>query len=69
MPTTELFRETAESLTSYRLVATLGPKFKVGMRRVTRRAIQRVDIDKACASVAEPGLGAPLALRLQSNLL
>lgn len=36
-------------------------------RKVTRKAIQDVDVPKACATFIEPGT--PLALRLQGNLL
>jgi meiotic recombination protein REC8, fungi type len=49
----------------FRLVATLGSKS--GLRRINRQTIQGVNIEKACATVSEPA--APLALRLQSNLL
>ena len=34
---------------------------------VSRKAIQEVQINKACETIIDPG--APLALRLQSNLL
>ncbi|KAI0971952.1 Rec8 like protein-domain-containing protein [Xylaria arbuscula] len=36
-------------------------------RRVTRKAIQEVDVQRACGKILEPG--APIALRLQGNLL
>ncbi|KAI0393377.1 Rec8 like protein-domain-containing protein [Xylariaceae sp. FL0594] len=36
-------------------------------RRVTRKAIQEVDVSGACSKILEPG--APIALRLQGNLL
>lgn len=36
-------------------------------KRVTRRDIQQVDLKKACKKIIEPG--APIALRLQGNLL
>ncbi|KAK7432805.1 R8 protein [Neonectria magnoliae] len=46
------------------LVATVG---KTANRRVTRKAIQEVNVPKACEKIIDPG--APLALRLQGNLL
>jgi meiotic recombination protein REC8, fungi type len=48
-----------------RLVATLGNKSST--KKVTRKAIQDVDVEKACDKILEPG--APIALRLQGNLL
>ena len=48
----------------HRLVATVG---KGTSRKVTRKAIQEVNVPKACETIIEPG--APLALRLQGNLL
>ncbi|KAH6689476.1 Rec8 like protein-domain-containing protein [Plectosphaerella plurivora] len=47
------------------LLATIGPRG--GTRKITRKAIQEVDVQRACEKIIEPG--APLALRLQSNLL
>lgn len=47
-----------------RLVATLG---KGGQRKLNRKNIQDVNVPKACEKIIHPG--APLALRLQSNLL
>ncbi|KAI3327266.1 Rec8 like protein-domain-containing protein [Xylariaceae sp. AK1471] len=47
------------------LVATIGNKSST--RRVTRKAIQEVDVQGACGKILEPG--APIALRLQGNLL
>ncbi|KAI0537530.1 Rec8 like protein-domain-containing protein [Xylaria digitata] len=47
------------------LVATTSNKSST--RRVTRKAIQEVDVQKACEKILEPG--APIALRLQGNLL
>ncbi|TRX94034.1 hypothetical protein FHL15_005112 [Xylaria flabelliformis] len=38
-----------------------------GTRKVTRKAIQEVDVQRACGKILEPG--APIALRLQGNLL
>jgi meiotic recombination protein REC8 len=49
-----------------RLVATIGPKSST--RRITRKAIQEVNVKKACKTILEPP-GAPIALRLQGNLL
>jgi hypothetical protein len=48
-----------------RLVATIGSKS--GARKVTRKDIQGVDVQRACGKILEPG--APIALRLQGNLL
>lgn len=50
---------------STRLVATIGSKS--GARKVTRKDIQEVDVQRACGKILEPG--APIALRLQGNLL
>ncbi|KAI1755951.1 Rec8 like protein-domain-containing protein [Xylaria castorea] len=47
------------------LVATVGNRS--GTRKVTRKAIQEVDVQRACGKILEPG--APIALRLQGNLL
>ncbi|KAI0020670.1 Rec8 like protein-domain-containing protein [Xylariomycetidae sp. FL0641] len=47
------------------LVATIGNKSST--RKVSRKAIQDVDVQKACGKIIEPG--APIALRLQGNLL
>ena len=48
-----------------RLVATLGSKSS--LKKVTRKAILDVDVQKACETIVTPE--APMALRLQSNLL
>ncbi len=48
-----------------RLVATTGPKSKTA--KISRKAIQEVNVQKACETIIEPG--APIALRLQSSLL
>jgi meiotic recombination protein REC8, fungi type len=48
-----------------RLVATVGPRSST--KKVTRKAIQEVDVKRACEQILEPG--APIALRLQGNLL
>ena len=48
-----------------RLVATLGSKSN--LKKINRKAILDVNIPKACQTVSDPG--APMALRLQSNLL
>lgn len=48
-----------------RLVATVGPRG--GALKVTRKAIQEVNVRKACETILQPG--APLALRVQGNLL
>ncbi|KAI0204265.1 Rec8 like protein-domain-containing protein [Astrocystis sublimbata] len=47
------------------LVATIGNRS--GTRKVGRKAIQEVDVQRACGKILEPG--APIALRLQGNLL
>ncbi|KAI7218550.1 hypothetical protein KC333_g3534 [Hortaea werneckii] len=47
------------------LVATLGSKS--ALKRVSRKAILDVDVQKACDTIGEPE--APMALRLSSNLL
>ncbi|XXH02390.1 D-arabinono-1,4-lactone oxidase [Hypoxylon texense] len=47
------------------LVATVGKG--TSTRKVTRKAIQEVDVQKACGKIIEPG--APVALRLQGQLL
>jgi len=47
------------------LVSTIG--LKTTNRKVTRRAIQEVDVRGACGTILKPG--APIALRLQGNLL
>ncbi len=46
-------------------MATIGRKSNT--RKVTRKAIQEVDVEKACGKILDPG--APIALRLQGNLL
>ncbi|KAJ3479228.1 hypothetical protein NLG97_g8373 [Lecanicillium saksenae] len=46
------------------LVATIG---KSNQKKVTKRAIQEVNVPRACDKIIDPG--APLALRLQGNLL
>ncbi|PTB50242.1 hypothetical protein M431DRAFT_125136 [Trichoderma harzianum CBS 226.95] len=46
------------------LVATVG---KNNQKRLTKKAIQEVNVPKACEKILDPG--APLALRLQGNLL
>lgn len=48
-----------------RLVATLGSRS--ALRKVTRKAILEVDVQGACDTIVDPD--APLALRLQGNLL
>ncbi|KAK1985403.1 Rec8 like protein-domain-containing protein [Colletotrichum cereale] len=48
------------------VVATIGPRGG-GRRKISRKAIEEVDIQRACEKIIEPG--APISLRLQSNLL
>lgn len=55
----------AHMLTSSRLVATIGNRSST--RRVSKKAIQGVNVQKACGKILQPG--APIALRLQGNLL
>ena len=62
---TEQLSKAARVLTSYRLVATLGSKSV--SRKVNRKAIQDVNVPKTCDIIIHPE--APMALRLQSNLL
>jgi meiotic recombination protein REC8 len=52
-------------LTISRLVATLGQKSNT--RKVSRKQILDVNVPKACETIITPE--APMALRLQSNLL
>lgn len=40
---------------------------KGNQKRLTKKAIQEVNVPKACEKILDPG--APLALRLQGNLL
>jgi meiotic recombination protein REC8 len=47
------------------LVATLGPKSTT--KRLSKKELQRVNVPKACDTIMQPE--APMALRLQSNLL
>lgn len=47
-----------------RLVATVG---KGTQRKLNKKAIQEVNVPKACETIIDPG--APLALRLQGSLL
>ena len=48
-----------------RLVATLGAKST--LKRINRKQILDVDVSKACQTIVDPV--APMALRLQGNLL
>lgn len=52
-------------LTLFRLVATLGSRSS--LKKVGRKDILNVDVPKACKTIVSPE--APMALRLQSNLL
>ncbi|KAK0701100.1 Rec8 like protein-domain-containing protein, partial [Lasiosphaeris hirsuta] len=47
------------------LVSTIGTR--TTNRKISRRAIQEVDVQKACETILQPG--APIALRLQGSLL
>ncbi|RGP67195.1 hypothetical protein FLONG3_8590 [Fusarium longipes] len=60
----EILTSTQYGVATIWLIATVG---KSNQKRLTRKAIQGVDVPKACETIIEPG--APLALRLQGNLL
>ncbi|KAF9765921.1 hypothetical protein IL306_001723 [Fusarium sp. DS 682] len=60
----EILSNTQHGVATIWLVATVG---KSNQKRLTRKAIQRVNVPKACETIIDPG--APLALRLQGNLL
>ena len=54
-----------DRLCVFRLVSTIG--FRSTTRKISRKAIQEVDVQKACDTILQPG--APIALRLQGSLL
>ncbi|KAF5019298.1 hypothetical protein F66182_8691 [Fusarium sp. NRRL 66182] len=60
----EILSNTQYGVATIWLVATVG---KTNQKRLTRKAIQEVNVPKACETIIDPG--APLALRLQGNLL
>ncbi|UPK90892.1 hypothetical protein LCI18_001827 [Fusarium solani-melongenae] len=60
----EILSNTQYGVSTIWLVATVG---NTNQKKVTRKAIQEVDVPKACETIIHPG--APLALRLQGNLL
>ncbi|RYC96329.1 hypothetical protein BFJ63_vAg693 [Fusarium oxysporum f. sp. narcissi] len=60
----EILSNTQYGVATIWLVATVG---KSNQKRLTRKAIQQVNVPKACETIINPG--APLALRLQGNLL
>ncbi|KAG7412213.1 Meiotic recombination protein rec8 [Fusarium oxysporum f. sp. rapae] len=60
----EILSNTQYGVATIWLVATVG---KSNQKRLTRKAIQQVNVPKACETIIGPG--APLALRLQGNLL
>ncbi|KAF5612999.1 meiotic cohesin rec8 [Fusarium subglutinans] len=60
----EILSNTQYGVATIWLVATVG---KSNQKRLTRKAIQQVNVPKACETIIDPG--APLALRLQGNLL
>ncbi|KAK4063491.1 uncharacterized protein Triagg1_9368 [Trichoderma aggressivum f. europaeum] len=60
----EILNSTQYGVATIWLVATVG---KGTQKRVTKKAIQEVNVPKACEKILDPG--APLALRLQGNLL
>ncbi|KAM0255826.1 hypothetical protein ACHAQJ_005413 [Trichoderma viride] len=60
----EILNNTQYGVATIWLVATVG---KGNQKRLTKKAIQEVNVPKACEKILDPG--APLALRLQGNLL
>ncbi|KAL6901657.1 Rec8 like domain-containing protein [Trichoderma evansii] len=60
----EILNSTQYGVATIWLVATVG---KGNQKRLTKKAIQEVNVPKACEKILDPG--APLALRLQGNLL
>jgi meiotic recombination protein REC8, fungi type len=56
----------ADTGLSHRLVATLG--VQTSNRKVNRKSIENVNVPQACDTIQKPP-GAPLALRVQGNLL
>ncbi|RSL73316.1 hypothetical protein CEP54_000476 [Fusarium duplospermum] len=60
----EILSNTQYGVATIWLVATVG---NTAQKKVTRKAIQEVNVPKACETIIHPG--APLALRLQGNLL
>ncbi|KAM0439696.1 hypothetical protein ACHAPT_000790 [Fusarium lateritium] len=60
----EILSNTQYGVATIWLVATVG---NTAQNKVTRKAIQEVNVPKACETIIHPG--APLALRLQGNLL
>lgn len=67
MPLCAVFHESSRitNCLSSRLVSTIG--FRSAHRKISRKAIQEVDVQKACETILQPG--APIALRLQGSLL
>ncbi|KAI0521094.1 Rec8 like protein-domain-containing protein [Xylaria bambusicola] len=59
--------QVAQSLPAFTLALVATTSNTSGTRKVTRKAIQEVDVQRACEKILEPG--APIALRLQGNLL
>ncbi|KAM3509373.1 hypothetical protein MY10362_000612 [Beauveria mimosiformis] len=60
----QILTSTQYGVSTIWLIATVG---KSHQKRVTKRAIQDVNVPRACGKILDPG--APLALRLQGNLL
>ncbi|KAJ4145466.1 hypothetical protein LMH87_004315 [Akanthomyces muscarius] len=60
----QILTSTQYGVSTIWLVATVG---KSHQKRVNKRTIQDVDVPRACDQILDPG--APLALRLQGNLL
>ena len=58
------FNSSSKAKIFTRLVATVG---KGNQRKLSKKVIQEVDVPRACTKIIDPG--APLALRLQGNLL
>ncbi|KAK1758633.1 Rec8 like protein-domain-containing protein [Echria macrotheca] len=62
---TELLNNPQHGVSTIWLASTVG--FDLAGRKLSRKAVQQVEIQKACQTILRPG--APMALRLQSNLL
>ncbi|KAK3901182.1 hypothetical protein C8A05DRAFT_35139 [Staphylotrichum tortipilum] len=61
----EILTSQAYGVATVWLVSTIG--FRTTTRKISRKAIQEVDVQKACETILQPG--APIALRLQGSLL
>ncbi|KAK4151324.1 hypothetical protein C8A00DRAFT_45445 [Chaetomidium leptoderma] len=61
----EILTSQAYGVSTVWLVSTIG--LRSTTRKISRKAIQEVDVQKACETILQPG--APIALRLQGSLL